>query len=190
MKAVVQRVSRARVLVRGAGAGTEVPGADVTGADVLGGDVTEADVTGAGVTQTHVAGEIGAGMVVFVCVLRGDGPEQARALAAKIAHFRFFADAQGRMNVSALERGLAALVVSQFTLAAAGDRGRRPSFDRAAPPEVAVELYELFVSELRTLGLEVRTGHFAAHMEVELSNDGPVTFVLESAPSESPPRMG
>ncbi len=160
MKAVVQRVSRASVVIR------EDDGAST------------------------VTGEIGPGMVVLVCVLRGDGPAEARALARKIAEFRFFANEQDRMNVSALERGLPALVVSQFTLAAEGDRGRRPSFDRAAPPEVARELYELFVRELEGVGLTVATGRFAARMEVEIVNDGPVTFVLETAPSEASPRKG
>jgi D-tyrosyl-tRNA(Tyr) deacylase len=129
-------------------------------------------------------------MVVFVCVLRGDGPDEARALAKKIAEFRFFADAEGRMNVSALERGLAALVVSQFTLAAEGDRGRRPSFDKAAPPEVARELYEMFVREMEGLGLRVETGRFGARMEVEIVNDGPVTFVLETGAPGAGPRKG
>jgi D-tyrosyl-tRNA(Tyr) deacylase len=160
MKAVVQRVTRARVVVH----------------DDDGGET--------------VAGEIGAGMVVLVCVLRGDGEKEARALAKKIAEFRFFADDQGRMNVSALERGLEALVVSQFTLAAEGDRGRRPSFDRAAVPERARELYELFVRELEDLGLPVRTGRFAARMEVTIVNDGPVTFVLETGPCEGGQRKG
>ncbi len=158
MKAVVQRVHRARVVVAGDLPG-EVPG--------------------------EVAAEIGAGMLVFVCVLRGDGPTEARALATRIAQFRFFADERGRMNLSSLDLGRPALVVSQFTLAAEGDRGRRPSFDRAAPPEVAEPLYEAFVAELRTLGLTVETGRFGAHMDVELVNDGPVTFVLESHPAAS-----
>jgi D-tyrosyl-tRNA(Tyr) deacylase len=180
VKAVVQRVTRARVL-----AAADVGETEATHAGTAVGESAKKEVA-----RQEIVGEIGAGMLVLVCVLRGDGPAEARALASKIAHFRFFADAQGRMNVSALERGLEALVVSQFTLAAEGDRGRRPSFDRAAPPDVALELYELFVSELRGLGLTVRTGRFAAHMEVELSNDGPVTFVLESSPSEGPPRKG
>lgn len=161
MKAVVQRVTRARVVVH------EDDG-----------------------TTTTVTGEIGAGMVVLVCVLKGDGPAEARALARKIAEFRFFADEQGRMNVSAIERGFAALVVSQFTLAAEGDRGRRPSFDRAAPPEVARNLYDLFVRELEGLGLTVATGRFAAKMEVLIVNDGPVTFVLETPPAEGGSRKG
>jgi D-tyrosyl-tRNA(Tyr) deacylase len=155
VKAVIQRVSRARVRVDG-----------------------------------EVVGEIGAGMLALVCVMRGDGEAQAQELAEKIAHFRFFADDAGKMNVSALERGLPALVVCQFTLAADGHRGRRPSFDRAAPPDVAEELCGSFVAALRELGLEVETGRFGARMEVDLVNDGPVTFVLETGPKEARPPVG
>jgi D-tyrosyl-tRNA(Tyr) deacylase len=140
--------------------------------------------------EGEVVGEIGAGMLVLVCVLRGDGEAQARALAEKIARFRFFADDAGRMNVSALERGLPALVVSQFTLAADGSRGRRPSFDRAAAPAEAEALCERFTAVLRELGLRVETGRFGEGMEVDLVNDGPVTFVLESSPKEAPPPVG
>jgi D-aminoacyl-tRNA deacylase len=127
-------------------------------------------------------GAIGAGMLLFVCVMRGDTLHEARNLAAKCAHLRFFADEQGRMNLSALQARRAALVVSQFTLAADGRQGRRPSFDHAAPPELAAELYAAFVAELTRLGLEVATGRFAAHMQVELVNDGPVTFSLDLQP--------
>jgi D-tyrosyl-tRNA(Tyr) deacylase len=148
MKAVIQRVRRARVIVAG-----------------------------------EVVGEIAEGMLVLVCVLRGDGADEARTLATRIAQFRFFADENAKMNLSAIDLGRAVLVVSQFTLAATGDRGRRPSFDRAAPPEVAEPLVERFVAELRGLGLRVATGRFGAHMDVELTNDGPVTFVLETSTS-------
>lgn len=123
--------------------------------------------------------EIEAGMVVLLGVLAGDGEPQARRLAERIARFRFFRDGEGRMNVSALDLGLPVVVVSQFTLAADGRRGRRPSFDRAAAPELAEPLYEAFVAALRELGLECQTGRFGAMMRVELVNDGPVTFVLE-----------
>src|SRR4029078_8405084 len=90
----------------------------------------------------ETVGEIGAGMLVLVCVLRGDGPEEARALALRIAQLRFFADEAGKMNLSALDLRRDVLVVSQFTLAATGDRGRRPSFDRGAAPEVAEALVD------------------------------------------------
>lgn len=129
--------------------------------------------------EGEIVGEIAAGMLVLVGVLRGDGVGEAEALAEKIARFRFFADLHGKMNHSALELGLAALVVSQFTLAADGRRGRRPSFDRAAPPEAAEPLVARFVETLRALGLSTATGRFGARMRVELENDGPVTFVLE-----------
>ena len=133
--------------------------------------------------EVRVAGEVvgscGPGMVVLLGVLAGDGPDQARRLAEKIAAFRFFADDEGRMNRAAGEVGGEVLVVSQFTLAADGKRGRRPSFDRAAPPDVARPLVEAFVGHVRDAGLAVQTGTFGAAMEVELVGDGPVTFVLD-----------
>jgi len=132
-----------------------------------------------------VVGEIGAGTLVLLGVLRGDGPREARRLAERIARFRFFRDEQGRMNCSALELGRQVLVVSQFTLAADGRKGRRPSFDKAASPDLAEPLYEAFVAVLRELGLDTRTGRFGALMEVELVGDGPVTFVLEEPPVPS-----
>jgi D-tyrosyl-tRNA(Tyr) deacylase len=122
---------------------------------------------------------IGPGMLILVCAVQGDGEGEARRLAERIARFRFFADADGRMNLSALDRGLEALVVSQFTLAADGRRGRRPSFDRALEPRAAEALCARFVDALRALGLRTQTGRFGARMQVELVNDGPVTFVLE-----------
>jgi D-tyrosyl-tRNA(Tyr) deacylase len=126
-----------------------------------------------------VVGEIGAGMLVLLGVLKGDTAKECDELALKVAQFRFFQDEAGKMNLSALDLGRAALVVSQFTLAADGSSGRRPSFDRAAPPGEAEPLYERFVEKLRALGLEVATGKFGALMQVELVNDGPVTFVFE-----------
>jgi D-tyrosyl-tRNA(Tyr) deacylase len=127
-------------------------------------------------------GEIGAGMLVLLGVLQGDGERECDELARKIAQFRFFQDEQGKMNLSALELGREVLVVSQFTLAADGSSGRRPSFDRAAAPAEAEPLYERFVAQLHGMGLRVATGRFGARMQVELVNDGPVTFVLEVAP--------
>lgn len=126
---------------------------------------------------------IGPGMLVLLGVMRGDGEGVARRLSEKLAHFRFFADERNRMNRSAIECGREALVVSQFTLAADGHAGRRPSFDAAAPPAVAEPLYERFVELLRETGLTVRTGRFGALMQVELVNDGPVTFSLEERAS-------
>lgn len=127
----------------------------------------------------EVVGEIGAGMLVLLGVMRGDEPTDGQRLAERIARFRFFRDADGRMNRSVLDAGHAVLVVSQFTLAADGRKGRRPSFDKAAPPDEARALYESFVHAMQGLGLHVETGRFGAMMDVELVNDGPVTFVLE-----------
>jgi D-tyrosyl-tRNA(Tyr) deacylase len=124
-------------------------------------------------------GEIGLGVLVLLGVMRGDDAATARRLAERVAAFRYFRDADDRMNLAAADVGAAALVVSQFTLAADGRKGRRPSFDRAAPPEVAEPLYETFVAALRAAGLVCATGRFGARMAVELVNDGPVTFVLD-----------
>jgi D-tyrosyl-tRNA(Tyr) deacylase len=133
--------------------------------------------------EVRVAGEavgrIGRGMLVLVGVEKGDGPDQAAAAAAKLGHLRIFEDAEGRMNLGPAEAGADFLVVSQFTLAGSLDRGRRPSFDAAAPPEAAEPLVERLVEELRRAGHRVETGRFRARMEVELVNDGPVTFVLD-----------
>lgn len=124
-------------------------------------------------------GAVGRGLLVLVGVERGDGPAQAAAAARKLAGLRLFEDEAGRMNLSTAEVGGAFLVVSQFTLAGSLERGRRPSFDGAAPPEVAEPLVEALVAALRAEGLPVATGRFRARMAVELVNDGPVTFVLE-----------
>ncbi len=133
-----------------------------------------------------VVGRCGAGMLVLVGVLRGDDAARARALAEKVARFRFFADDAGRMNRSAIDVGAQALVVSQVTLAADGRKGRRPSLDLAADPEDADALYRTFAERLRELGIATETGIFGAQMEVELVNDGPITFVLsDPAPARS-----
>ena len=129
--------------------------------------------------EGETVGSIEAGALILLGVLDGDSQREAEQLAEKVASFRYFRDDSGRMNRSALEVGGAMLVVSQFTLAADGKKGRRPSFDKAAAPGVAEELYEHFVAHLRTFGLMVETGRFGAMMEVELLNDGPVTFVLD-----------
>lgn len=137
----------------------------------------------------HVDGvevaRIGPGVLVLLGVLSGDGEAQADRLAAKVARFRFFEDGQGRMNLDLTEAGGEALVVSQFTLAADGRKGRRPSFDRAARPAEAEPLYERFARALAGHGVAVGTGRFGARMEVDLLNDGPVTFVLDEAPDPS-----
>ena len=121
---------------------------------------------------------IGPGMLVLLGVLQGDDAPCAARLAEKVAHLRMFADEGGRMNRSLVESGGAALVVSQITLAA-DRKGRRPSLDPAAPPEVAAALYREFTRALEALGVRCGTGEFGARMAVELVNDGPVTFVLE-----------
>lgn len=145
MRAVVQRASRARVIVDG-----------------------------------RVSGEVGEGVVVLLGVGRGDTPKEAAYLAEKVAHLRIFDDAQGKMNRSLLETRGAALVVSQFTLYGDARGQRRPSFISAVPPEQANQLYEEFVRQLRALGVRVETGVFQARMAVELTNDGPVTILLDT----------
>ncbi len=137
--------------------------------------------------EGRTVGEIGPGLVVFVGVEKGDRPADADYLADKAAELRIFPDAERRMNRSVEESGGAALVVSQFTLAAATRRGRRPSFSRAAPPEEAQALYERFAGRFRSRGIEVATGIFQAMMEVELVNDGPVTVLLDPPPGREAP---
>jgi D-tyrosyl-tRNA(Tyr) deacylase len=145
MRAVVQRVKRARVTVSG-----------------------------------KTAGEIGQGLLVFLGVGQNDTEGAADYLADKIAGLRIFEDEAGRMNRAVGEIGSAALVVSQFTLFGDVRRGKRPSFDAAASPELARRLYEYFVDKLRAAGLRCETGRFQEMMEVELVNDGPVTILLDS----------
>ena len=120
------------------------------------------------------------GLVVLLGVGKDDSPEAAAYLAEKTAHLRIFADSEGKMNRSLLDCGGAALVVSQFTLYGDARGQRRPGFTRAASPEEANRLYEEYVRVLRGLGVRVETGVFQAHMEVELTNDGPVTILLDS----------
>ena len=124
--------------------------------------------------------EIGPGLVLLVGVGPEDGEAQARQLAEKIVHLRIFEDPAGKMNLSILEAGGGALVVSQFTLYADTRKGRRPSFTGAAAPELARPLVERFAELLRELGVPAHTGEFGAHMLVEIANDGPVTIWLES----------
>jgi D-tyrosyl-tRNA(Tyr) deacylase len=145
MRAVLQRVSRARVLVDGS-----------------------------------VIGEIGPGLVVLVAVGREDVSATAAAMAEKIVNLRIFADDQGKMNRSVLDTGGAILAISQFTLYGDARGQRRPSFIQAAPPELGKALYDEFVVALRALGVRVETGVFQAHMSLELTNDGPVTILLDS----------
>jgi D-tyrosyl-tRNA(Tyr) deacylase len=132
-------------------------------------------------------GAIGPGLVVLLAVASDDQPPQARALAEKVAHLRIFDDDAGRLNRSVLDVGGQVLVVSQFTLYGDARRGRRPSFTRAAPPAQEEGLHDLFVAHLRGLGVPVETGRFRALMLVEIHNDGPVTLVLDSDRSRTPP---
>lgn len=127
----------------------------------------------------ETVGRIGRGLLVLVGVERGDGREQMRAAVDKLVHLRLFPDAEGRMNLDSAAAGGAFLIVSQFTLAASLERGRRPSFERAAPPAEAEALIGELVAGLRHAGFEVATGRFGASMQVSLVNDGPVTFVLD-----------
>lgn len=137
--------------------------------------VTEASVR----VDGQLVGAIGPGLCVLVGVTHTDTPEVAEALAARVARLRCFNDAAGAMNLDLLEVGGEALVVSQFTLYGDTRRGRRPSWGHAAPPEVAAPLVERFVEALTGLGVPTRTGRFGARMAVSLTNDGPVTLLLE-----------
>jgi D-tyrosyl-tRNA(Tyr) deacylase len=128
----------------------------------------------------RVAGEIGTGLLVFVGMESGDGAEDVAFIASKIRDLRVFADEEGRMNRSVVEAGGAVLVVSQFTLLGDCRKGRRPSFDLAAPPDLARRLYEDVASDLRRTGVRVETGEFQAMMQVSLVNDGPVTLLIDS----------
>jgi D-tyrosyl-tRNA(Tyr) deacylase len=145
MRAVIQRVSRAKVTVKG-----EVPG------------------------------EIGPGLLVLLGVGSGDTRADADYLADKTIGLRIFEDPEGKMNLSVADIGGAVLVVSQFTLFGDVRRGKRPSFDAAAPPQPGRELYEYFVEKMRAASLRCETGRFQEMMQVELVNEGPVTILLDS----------
>lgn len=139
--------------------------------------VREGKVTVEGETM----GAIGPGLVILLGVGQDDTAAEAEKLAQKIAHLRIFADAEGKTNLSALDVGAEALVISQFTLYADCKKGRRPSFTDAAPPEIAEPLIEHFMAVLREAGIErVETGRFGARMLVEIHNDGPVTIFLDT----------
>ncbi|MBE7519703.1 MAG: D-tyrosyl-tRNA(Tyr) deacylase [Thermoflexaceae bacterium] len=153
MRAVVQRVSRARVTVAG-----------------------------------RPVGEIGRGLLVLLGVAETDAALDAARLAAKIAGLRVFEDAVGKMNLSLGEKGGAVLIISQFTLYGDVRRGKRPSFDRAAPPALARELYEAFCAAVEAEGVRCERGEFGEHMDVELVNDGPVTLVIDTEELDRPRR--
>ena len=127
-----------------------------------------------------IVGKIGRGLVVFLGVAQGDSKEDASYLANKVVNLRIFADESSKFALSALDTRGDILIVSQFTLLADSRKGRRPDFTEAAPPDLAKELYEFFVEQVRATGLKVETGLFQEHMLVEIHNDGPVTILLES----------
>ena len=126
-----------------------------------------------------VLGEIGPGLLILACAMAGDDEAAAKRLAAKAARLRVFRDEAGRMNRCVIDAGGAALVVSQFTLAADTSRGNRPGFSAAAPPEEGRRLVEAFAAEVQAHGIPVAMGRFGADMQVSLVNDGPVTIWLE-----------
>ncbi len=130
--------------------------------------------------EDAVVGSIGQGLLLFVGVQHDDTEVDAQFLASKVANLRIFEDEAEKMNLSALDLSLAALVVSQFTLYADLRKGRRPSFIKAAQPDVARPLVDRVAAELSTLGLTVATGEFGANMQISLINDGPVTIWLDS----------
>jgi D-tyrosyl-tRNA(Tyr) deacylase len=146
MRAVVQRVSRAKVTVDG-----------------------------------HISGEIGLGVLVLLGVARNDSEADVDYLAQKTVGLRIFEDSDGKMNRSVVDVGGSVLAVSQFTLYGDVRRGKRPSFDDAAPPDQARRLYEWFVQRIQAAGLRCETGRFQEMMQVELVNDGPVTILLDSS---------
>jgi len=137
--------------------------------------VTEASVT----VDGKVTGAIGKGLLVLLGVGHADTEATAQALAAKIVKLRIFSDAEGKMNLSVEDVAGGVLVVSQFTLLADTRKGNRPSFTDAAPPEAGNRLYEEFCRAVAALGLPVAQGIFGAHMDVRLTNDGPVTIVMD-----------
>ena len=145
MRAVVQRVSRANVVIAG-----------------------------------DTVGDIGSGLVVLLGITHTDTPSQAQWLAEKVAGLRIFNDAEGKMNHDLVDVGGAMLIVSQFTLYGDCRKGKRPSFIDAAPPSIAIPLYETFINSVKALGISVAEGRFGADMKVELVNDGPVTLIVES----------
>ena len=138
--------------------------------------VSRASVTVAG----EVVGRISKGFLVLLGIEERDGQDDVIYMAQKVAGLRVFEDSDGKMNLALAEVGGAMLVVSQFTLLGDCRKGRRPSFIQAARPEVADELYRAFVAEIRGQGIEVQTGQFQTHMDVELVNDGPVTLLIDS----------
>jgi len=140
--------------------------------------------------EGRTVGEIGRGFLVLLGVARGDTAREAEWMAQKLAGLRLFEDAEGKMNLGLEEVGGAILIVSQFTLLGDCRKGRRPSFTEAAPPEEADRLYQLVVGKMKTNGLRVETGVFQAHMQVHLTNDGPVTLLLDTTAGQDAASAG
>ena len=140
-------------------------------------------VTSASVTvDQHTIGQISHGLLILTGIAEGDTTAEADGRANKTAELRIFEDANGKMNHSLLQTGGSALVVSQFTLLANCQKGRRPAFTDAAPPDQAEQLYEYYAEALRSKGIRVEQGSFGADMKVALTNDGPVTIVIDREP--------
>lgn len=135
--------------------------------------------------EGKIVGAIENGMVILLGIRNGDTENEARYLAEKCVHLRIFEDDAGKFNRSLLEAGGGALVISQFTLYGDTRKGRRPGFEEAARPEIAEPLYKFFVQEMRRFPIRVAEGLFGAMMLVEIHNDGPVTFMLESLPAKT-----
>ena len=133
----------------------------------------------------RIAGKIGRGALVLLCIEKGDDTQLAGHYARKVAEARIFSDISGKMNCSLLETNGEALVISQFTLAGDMEKGRRPSFDRAASPSEAEPIYNYFATRLKELGVRVATGVFQAYMQVSLTNDGPVTILMGTGPART-----
>ena len=127
-----------------------------------------------------VVGSIGAGLNILLGVLKGDSSEDVKKLVTKIVNLRIFQDENNKMNLSLLDIKGEALIISQFTLAGNIKKGRRPSFDNSENPEIAKKLYEEFVKEISVFYIKTQTGEFGATMDVEIHNDGPVTFIVDS----------
>lgn len=144
--------------------------------------VSEASVA----VDGNIVGKIGRGLLVFLCVEKGDGEGVASHYARKVAELRIFSDDAGKMNLSVKDTGGEVLLISQFTLSANVEKGRRPSFDQAAPPEDADRLYRFFAEKLQQEGVPVATGVFRAMMQVSLINDGPVTIILGGRSEATP----
>ena len=131
--------------------------------------------------QNQINGSIAGGILIFLGIEDADGIEDVEWLSGKIARLRIFRDKEGIMNLSLLDVGEEALVISQFTLHSSTKKGNRPSYIRAARPEIAIPLYEKFVSQLeKDLGRKVKTGEFGAYMQIDLVNDGPVTILIDT----------